>query len=97
MARKGNEQSLGDVLKDLLKVYRIEDRMRELDVEEAWRLAMGDVVANKTSELRLRNKVLRIRIESGVMKEEFSYAKEQIVANLNEQLGYEAIEKVEIY
>lgn len=97
MARKSNEQSLGEVLKDLLKVYRMEDRMRELDISEAWGRAMGEVVARKTRKIRVHQKTLKVEMDSAVMKEEFSYAKEQIIRNLNEELGFEAIERIEIY
>ncbi len=97
MARKSNEQSLGEVLKDLLKVYRMEDRMRELDISEAWQRAMGEVVAKKTRSLKVYQKTLKVEMDSAVMKEEFSYAKEQIIRNLNEEMGFEAIERIEIY
>ena len=54
-------------------------------------------VANRTKEVRLRKRTLVIRMDSGVMKEEFSYNKGKIADMLNEKLGVNAIDTVEIW
>lgn len=97
MARKSNEQSLGDVITDLLKVYRLDRRMQELDVHAAWESCMGPVVAKHTLDLRLNGKILSIRLDSGVMKEEFLYEKQRLIQNLNEELGSPAIEDIKLF
>lgn len=97
MARKSNEQSLGQVISDMLKVYRLEGKMKQLDVEAAWNEVMGPVVEKKTRNVTLRGKVLSVTIDSGVMKEEFSYAKQRIITLINEHLGEEAITEVRIF
>ena len=97
MARKNNDQSLGDVIQDLLKVYRLESKMEEYDVRAAWEAVMGKVIAEKTSRIALHKGTLTLSIESGVMKEEFSYNKTRIIELLNEHLGKEVVTKVEIW
>ncbi|MCH2197790.1 MAG: DUF721 domain-containing protein [Flavobacteriales bacterium] len=97
MARKSNEQSLGDVIQDMLKAYRLEGKMQELDVREAWKKAMGEGVASHTKDIRLRGKTLIIYMDSGVMKQEFSYGKSRIIEIINEAMGREIIDKVEIF
>lgn len=97
MARKNNDQSLGDVIQDLLKVYRLESKMEEYDVRAAWEAVMGKVIAEKTSRIALYKGTLTLSIESGVMKEEFSYNKTRIIELLNEYLGKEVVTKVEIW
>lgn len=97
MARKSNEQSLGQVISDMLKVYRLDGKMKQLDAQAAWGEVMGPVVAKKTRDVKLRGKVLSVTIDSGVMKEEFSYAKQRIVTMMNEHLGEEVIDDVRIF
>lgn len=97
MARKNNDQSLGDVIQDLLKVYRLESKMEEYDVRAAWEAVMGKVIAEKTSRIALYKGTLTLSVESGVMKEEFSYNKTRIIELLNEYLGKEVVTKVEIW
>lgn len=97
MARKSNEQSLGEVITDLLKVYRLDSRMKELDVKDAWKAVMGEVVSRKTLNVKLRGKILVVSLDSGVMKEEFSYNKQRIIEIMNEKLGEEVIKEVQIF
>ncbi len=97
MARKSNEQSLGEVITDLLKVYRLDSRMKELDVKDAWKEVMGEVVSRKTLNVKLRGKILVVSLDSGVMKEEFSYNKQRIIEIMNEKLGEEVIKEVQIF
>lgn len=97
MARKSNEQSLGDVIKELLKVYRLESRIKELDVKKAWMEVMGEVVARKTIDVKLRGSILIISLDSGVLKEEFSYNKTRIIEIMNEKLGEDLITAVQIF
>ncbi len=97
MARKSNEQSLGDVIKELLKVYRLERRIKELDVKKAWMEVMGQVVAKKTLDVKLRGSILIISLDSGVLKEEFSYNKTRIIEIMNEKLGEALITEVQIF
>lgn len=97
MARKSNEQPLGEVIKELLKVYRLDRRIKELDVKQAWMEVMGEVVARKTLDVKLRGTILIISLDSGVLKEEFSYNKSRIVEIMNEKLGETIIKEVQIF
>ena len=45
----------------------------------------------------MRKKTLIIYVDSGVLKEEFSMAKSKIVAMVNEHLGKDAIDDIQIY
>lgn len=95
--RKDNAQSLGAVIKDLMKVYGLDKKMDEVEVTNAWNELMGPAITNHTKEISVKNKVLRIKLDSGVLKEEFSYSKEKIVNLINEHLGKRVIQSVEIY
>lgn len=95
--RKDNAQSLGAVIKDLMKVYGLDKKMDEVEVTNAWNELMGPAIINHTKEISVKNKVLRIKLDSGVLKEEFSYSKEKVVNLINEHLGKRVIQSVEIY
>lgn len=97
MARTGNEQSLGEVISELLKVYRLERRMRELDVCDAWKEVMGPVVSKKTIHVRLRGSTLIVSLDCGALKEEFSMRKSRVKEVMNEKLGEDLIREVQIF
>ena len=58
---------------------------------------MGPSVVKRTTEVRLRDGVLSIYLNSAVLKEEFSYQKQRIVDLLNNHMKREVIKHVEIY
>lgn len=96
MRRRDNEQSLKDVLQQVVNQYRKDDKYRQAEIQIAWEEVIGTPLAKKTRSLYIRNKILTISLDSGVLKEELSFGKEKIVKMMNDNLGYHAIEKVEI-
>jgi len=96
MRRRDNEQSLKDVLKQVVDLYRKDDKYRQAEVQIAWEEVIGTSIAKKTRSLYIRNKILTISLDSGVLKEELSFGREKIMKMMNENLGYHAVMKVEI-
>lgn len=96
MAKRSNQQNISEVIKDMLRVYGLESKFEEVEVRQAWADIMGVAIANKTRYLRVRNRTLLIQMDSGVLKEEFSYAKERIVTLINEKVGRPVIDQVEV-
>ena len=88
---------MGDVIKNLLKVYGVDKKLNDMDVALAWKEVMGEPIANKTRTLKVSNKTLVIYLDSGVLKEEFSHAKQKIVKLMNDHLGRELLNDVKIY
>lgn len=92
--RKSNESSLGDVIKQMLKSYKLDVRLKEHQIGDSWNRVVGPMIANNTRDVYVRNGVLFVRLESSIIKNELSYAKEKIVANLNEEVGEEIVKRV---
>jgi predicted nucleic acid-binding Zn ribbon protein len=55
------------------------------------------MITGHTREISVKNKVLKIKLDSGVLKEEFSYSKEKLIKLINDQVGKPVINSVEIY
>lgn len=92
--RNSNETPLSEVIDKLLRAYRLDGKMKELDVIEAWPEMMGIAVANRTKEITIRNKVLYLTMDSSVMRDELSYGKQIIIQRINEKAGFEMITDV---
>lgn len=92
--RNSNEAPLKDVIDKLLKAYRLDGKMKEMDVLAAWPEMMGIAVANRTTELLIRNKTLIVRMDSAVMRDELSHGKQVIIHRVNEKAGEEIITDV---
>lgn len=92
--RNANEAPLKEVIDKLLKAYRLDGKMKELDVLKAWPEMMGTAVANRTQELLIRDKVLIVRMDSSVMRDELQHGKQIIIHRVNEYAGFEIIKDV---
>jgi len=89
-----NQHLLGDLVNKLMKAYRLDGRMKEMDVIAAWPEMMGIAVANRTKSISIRNKTLYITMDSSVMRDELSYGKSIIIERVNQQAGCELITDV---
>ena len=94
LKRTSNEAPLKEVLDRWLKAYGYDGKMNEMDVLEAWTEMMGTAVANRTSEIYIKNKKLFLKMDSSVMREELSYGKDVIIQRVNEKAGAEIITDV---
>ncbi|NNE55886.1 MAG: DUF721 domain-containing protein [Flavobacteriales bacterium] len=97
MKRGGDEESIGSVLKGLVKIYGMDNKFNELDAIGAWKEIMGPAITAKTRRIIVRNSTLIVYLDSGVLKEEFAYAKEKLINLMNDHLGKKVITEVEIY
>ncbi len=89
-----NQHMLGELVDKLMKAYRLDGKMKEMDVIAAWPEMMGIAVANRTKSIAVRNKTLYITMDSSVMRDELSYGKTIIIERVNQQAGCELITDV---
>lgn len=95
MAKRLNDNnSLGDVLKEIIQSNNLQPGMDRINVRDAWKNLMGTGVNNYTSEIMLKGSTLYVALSSAVLREELSYGREKIVKMINEELGREVVKEV---
>ena len=92
--RHRGDEKIGDIMDKLFKAYGLNDKMKEMDVIDAWEEMMGKAVANRTDKLFISNKVLHIKLNSSVMRDELSYGKQVIIERVNSVAGQEIVTDV---
>ncbi|MDD2982262.1 MAG: DUF721 domain-containing protein [Crocinitomicaceae bacterium] len=93
--KRGSEHSLlGDVVDKLMKAYRLDGKLKEIDVLSKWEEMMGRAVFLRTKNLYIKNKVLYLELDSSVMREELQHGKTIIIQRVNETAGSEIITDV---
>lgn len=92
--KKTNEQSLKDVLKDLVETYRLKSKLNQTRINSIWEQLMGKSISNYTKEIKVRKNKLYLTIESASLRQELSFGKDKIRQMLNEELGEEFIQEV---
>lgn len=92
--RESDNAPLKNLIDRFLKSYRLDKKMKEMDVINAWPEMMGVAVANRTDKLYIRNKVLHVKMNSSVMREELANGKQIIILRVNEFAGSQIINDV---
>lgn len=92
--RKTNEQSIGEVFRQMLNDYKLNEKYCDAQLQELWPKLMGNIIAKETSELFLRHKKLYIRLQSAVLKHQLVLGRHQLIKLFNDELGIQAIEEV---
>ena len=92
--RLNNENTVGEVLKFIIKDNKLQSGMDQISVKEAWKSLMGNGVNSYTKNVVLKGTVLYVELTSAVLREELSYGKDKIIAMLNEELRRDIIKEV---
>ena len=92
--RLSNESSISDVLKEIIKVNKLQPGIDQIAVKEAWVSLMGNGVNSYTRSLSLRGTTLYVELTSAVLREELSHGKSKIVAMINEEFRREVVKEV---
>lgn len=92
--RMANQSTVGELIDKLMKAYRLDGKLKEMDVLESWGEMMGIAVANRTKNIQIKNKTLFLTMDSSVMRDELSYGKSIIIERINQKAGFEMINDV---
>ncbi len=94
--RKKNEQTVGEVLKDLFKEYGLEGKYKQAEIGYVWNNLLGPSVANVTSKVILRNGKLTVYLDSSLVKHELTMMRTRLIAGLNEAMGEELVQELNL-
>jgi hypothetical protein len=93
MAKRLNNQStVGDVLKQIIQVNKLQSGMDQIDVKDAWCNLMGNGVNSYTKNVVLKGSTLYVELSS-VLREEL-HGKTKIVTMINEELRRDVVKDV---
>lgn len=89
-----NQQSLGQAIAQLLKVYHLEEKFDQTRLIQSWESVVGNMIARHTTDLSIHKKTLFVYLDSAALRHELSFARGQIIQNLNQAVGKEVIDEI---
>ena len=92
--RKKDAAPLADAFQDLLKAYRLEDTYQEKLLIYSWPELVGKTIADRTSNVYIKDKKLFVKITSGPVKKELQLNKSKVIALIESQIGKGIVEDV---
>ena len=94
---QNNEKTLKEILAQFVNSRPIKQRYTQVSIEEVWGKTLGPTISQYTREIRFRNGMLTVRIDSAPLRQELTYGREKVRNLLNEALGQEVVKGVRIY
>ncbi|ALU74416.1 DUF721 domain-containing protein [Tenacibaculum finnmarkense] len=95
MAKRENDSfSIKDLLGSYIKEGSLKKGFQKIHISEAWTKLMGAGVTSYTTEVRLQNGTLIVRLSSSVLREELNYGKDKIIKMMNEEMGENLVKKL---
>lgn len=92
--RTTNNQSLRQVIEELIEAYRLSDKLNQARVISLWDNVVGKMIARDTTHLYIKHKTLYVKLNSPALREELGYAKSKLIKSLNKAAGAEVIEDI---
>ena len=91
---RNNDKPLKEAIEQLLKVYKLKRKFDETSLIAAWPELMGKAVANRTSQLYIRDRKLFLRVETSVLKNELVMIRSELVIRMNERAGSKVLDEI---
>ena len=92
--RRTKTQLMGDLLEEFFQRPYIAAKVAEGKLPDTWRAVVGDRIANETTELRLENHILHVRLRSSILRQELFYQRAALRDALNEKSGVRLVNAV---
>jgi hypothetical protein len=87
-------ERISATLEKLLARRGLSARLREYRVFGVWNKAVGEVLARHAQPAAVRGKKLTVTVDSSAWMQQLSLLKPEIIGNLNQMLGENAVESI---
>ena len=91
---KSNDRPLGDVVKEILRKYKLEDHLEETQMIENWGKTVGSMIAAHTGKLSVKDHILFVTVDTAALRQELLYRKETLLSLLNKSAGRDIIRDI---
>lgn len=95
--KRREPKTIGEVIEEMVKACGQEDNFEKQRLCYLWEEVVGQSINRYTSRRFVDGKTLHVYITSAALKEELSYLRPTLVAQLNEAAGAEVINSIVIH
>lgn len=95
--RPTNENLLGDVIKDMLRKYELENGLWNEKIKEAWDKCVAKPIVQRTVSMKFMEGILTVNVNSSVVRNELELLKSDIMVSLNSELKQDVITEIKFF
>lgn len=96
LAHRMGEIKIGDAIKQVMEREGWKLRVVEIRIKDEWERIVGPTIARYTSELYYHNYILTIVTQIAPLKQELHYAKNELIAKVNEYFSETVVKELHI-
>jgi predicted nucleic acid-binding Zn ribbon protein len=92
--KKTNDEPIGDILKQMVRAFKLDQNLNKTKIENLWEQQMGKTIATYTREIIVKDHKLFVKIESASLRSELHFGREKILRMMNDALGENYLKEV---
>lgn len=92
--KTNHDHSLKELIEKLINAYRWNDKLDAVDVTATWEKVVGGIFAKHTTNLFVKNRILYVKLDSSVLRNELHMARTKIKDMINKELGKKVIDEI---
>ena len=92
--KRSNDNTIKELLERYVNTFKLKGKLTEVEILNSWESVVGEVIAKHTSKIYMSGPRLYVHLDSSVIRQELSYAKQKIIQNLNDKAGYDAVGEI---
>lgn len=92
--RQSETLTVKEAVDAMLRAYRLNGKLSEVNVVQSWEKIMGRAIALKTQQLYCRDGKLFVQLTSAPLKHELNMAKTKVIELINKEMGHAVIKEV---
>ena len=92
--KKDDIKKIKGAFQHMLHEYKLDSRYTATVIKASWEKIMGKPIANRTSQIFLKNGKLRIKVTSAPLKHELNMSKSKILELLEKEFGKGVVREI---
>lgn len=92
--KTSSDRPIGEVLKEMIETYRLENKLNEVKVLSAWEKVVGPLISRYTRDVYIKRGKLFVKVDSPALINELTYNASIIIERLNAEAGSSVIEEI---
>jgi hypothetical protein len=94
MSTKKDLTKIGVIVDNLEGQFRLRDKAREYQALKQWKDIVGERIAEHSRPLYIAENHLFVKTDGSVWSQEISFLKNEILKNINDFLGFQAVKDI---
>lgn len=89
-----NEQRIDEVIATMLRALGLQTGYERIQIQEFWEELVGPMIARHTKSMRLKNRVLFVKLDSALVRQELLMMRSQICDAINTRAKKVLVEEI---